>query len=150
MASLITQKSNFPSHIKLNLNTLEKVVAAELFCLGEETVSALILEVHSRSLLVRLYAPDFPDWLDTERFGLKLRPDARTIDVMEKFLDLVEKWLLDFEKQKVEVSEPKKWFNSQLNDSQKEAVTSFLTSDRIHVLHGYLREQESPPPLSKL
>ncbi len=60
--------------------------AIECFFPGEEPVKGLLLNMEGRQGAFRLFAPDFPDWIEEQGVGIKLAPDTRTTDIMKQCL----------------------------------------------------------------
>lgn len=112
----------------------------ELICAGEEGIKATLLQISGRNLILRLYAPDFPDWIEDSGVGIKIAPDVRTLDIMRKALDLVPKWISDFEKYQLPetvMHASLHWRNEYLNDSQKAAIANCLKGqEKVQVVHG--------------
>lgn len=110
----------------------------EVFCLGEEAIKGVLLQNEGRKFTVRLFAPDFPDWLEDGNTGLKLAPDTRTTQVMLKGLELVDNWISDYERQEPTfLSGNIQWNNDKLNDSQKTSIEKLLTNPKKRsIVHG--------------
>jgi len=122
--------------------------AIECFCEGEESVKGILMNVDGAKGDFRLFAPDFPEWIEDDGVGVKLSPDHRTNDVMKKALKVLteipqsnflfnkihsdEKWenQIQFSKEKLEFN------NQSLNDSQKNAVQSMVENENITIIHG--------------
>jgi len=62
-------------------------MAIECFCQGEESVKGILLSFDGRQGEFRLFAPDFPDWMEDDGVGIKLTPDIRTSTLMRKALN---------------------------------------------------------------
>lgn len=110
--------------------------SVELICPGETSVKGTLIEKNDKVFVVRLFAGDFPDWLDDGSIGLKVAPDSRTLEIMTKALELVPSWTSDFEKQSPETCSIQKWHNEDLNDSQKAAVTEITGATKLQIVHG--------------
>jgi len=122
--------------------------AIECFCEGEESVKGILMNIDGAKGDFRLFAPDFPEWIEDDGVGVKLSPDHRTNDVMKKALKVLteipqsnflfnkihsdEKWenQIQFSKEKLEFN------NQSLNDSQKNAVKSMVENENITIIHG--------------
>ena len=122
-------------------------VAIECFITGEEPIKGVLLNLEGRSGEFRLFAPDFPDWIEDDGVGIKLAPDTRTTTIMKDALKQIEKdptLLSLFEKlhegggieSKPALHETPNWKNKNLNDSQHVAIQSILHSDRFTIVHG--------------
>lgn len=108
----------------------------EIFAPGEESIKGVLLQLDGKKGEIRLFAPDFPDWLEDGDTGIKLSPDSRTLDIMRKSLDLAEK--NDFIKieDQQESLEVDSWYNEKLNEGQKTAVEEMLSNPEITLVHG--------------
>ena len=60
--------------------------AIECFCSGEEPVKGVLINLDGKSGEFRLFAPDFPDWIEDNGVGIKLAPDQRTTTIMKTAL----------------------------------------------------------------
>ena len=60
--------------------------SVELFCDQEEPIKGVLLSIENKSTECRLFAPDFPDWIEEKGVGMKLIPDQRALDIMKKAL----------------------------------------------------------------
>jgi hypothetical protein len=63
--------------------------AIECFCEGEEPIKGILMNVDGAKGEFRLFAPDFPDWIEDEGVGIKLSPDHRTNEVMKNALNSI-------------------------------------------------------------
>ena len=119
--------------------------AIECFITGEEPVKGVLISLDGKNGEFRLFAPDFPDWIEDDGVGIKLAPDTRTTSIMKKVLNELEnnKSLLKlFEelhgsKSTVTGQNPTKnislsFRNHQLNESQQQAVTAITTKRTDH------------------
>ncbi|HKO82088.1 MAG TPA: ATPase, T2SS/T4P/T4SS family, partial [Chitinophagaceae bacterium] len=107
----------------------------------------------------RLFAPDFPDWIEDDGVGIKLAPDTRTTSIMKKVLNELEnnKPLYKlFEQLHSEITIPfdssssslpsslllrvtdtsLNFRNQQLNESQQKAVKAIVQNEQIVIVHG--------------
>jgi ATP-dependent RNA/DNA helicase IGHMBP2 len=64
--------------------------AIECFCSGEEPIKGVLLNLDGRAGEFRLFAPDFPDWIEDNGVGIKLAPDQRTTAIMKRALNDIE------------------------------------------------------------
>jgi hypothetical protein len=120
--------------------------AIECFCDGEEPVKGVLLNIDGRSGEFRLFAPDFPDWLDDKHTGIKLSPDQRTTSLMKKALrelpskpDLYALFcrMHDGQASAPQISIPSTSTQQDgLNESQQQAVRAILENDPLCVVHG--------------
>lgn len=129
-------------------NQFKDGIAIECFCSGEEPMKGLLINLDGTAGEFRLYAPDFPDWIEEDNVGIKLAVDQRTITIMKTVLNSLEndKVLYPlFEKihsglpvtngtniDEVDVA----FINHQLNKSQQQAVKAILKNKDITIVHG--------------
>lgn len=129
-------------------NQFKDGIAIECFCPGEEPVKGVLISLEGTIGEFRLYAPDFPDWIEEDNVGIKLAVDQRTITIMKTVLNSLEnnKVLYPlFEKihsglpvtngsliDEVKVT----FINHQLNKSQQQAVKAILQNNGIAIVHG--------------
>jgi ATP-dependent RNA/DNA helicase IGHMBP2 len=121
--------------------------AIECFIEGEESVKGVLLRMDGQKGEFRLFAPDFPDWIEDKGVGIKLAPDHFTSETMKKAVrniaiekevqtlfenihgnelfgsDLSSKLKIDFQ-------------NKTLNESQQAAVSGILNNDNLVIVHG--------------
>ena len=129
-------------------NQFRDGAAIECFCSGEEPVKGVLINLEGKAGEFRLFAPDFPDWIEEDSVGIKLAPDQRTITIMKSVLNgLVNNKPLyqlfeqlhgrTFEPSGKTINEDEVTFiNQQLNESQKTAVKSILKNDDVIIVHG--------------
>lgn len=114
---------------------------------NEDPVKGLLLYLDGNKGEIRLFAPDFPDWLEDRGVGVQLTPDQRTNDRMLKSLQAIpsSKKLSDLflsihsastEKLEPISSSPLEFSNKSLNSSQQNAVIGALTERQIAIIHG--------------
>ncbi|MFI5130590.1 MAG: AAA domain-containing protein [Chitinophagales bacterium] len=121
----------------------------ECFITGEEPVKGVLISLDGKNGEFRLFAPDFPDWIEDDGVGIKLAPDTRTTTIMKKVLNELEnnKSLLKlFEelhgsKSTVAVQNATKnvslsFRNHKLNESQQLAVTAITNNQQVTIIHG--------------
>lgn len=125
-------------------------IAIECFCAGEEPVKGLLLNIDGKSGEFRLFAPDFPDWIEDEGVGIKLCPDTRTFTIMKKGLDVIKENLrlsslfnqihseeIKQHSHSLKQTEKSTEFrNPNLNESQKSAVDGILNNENMLIVHG--------------
>ena len=136
---------NFPAEV----NHFKDGAAIECFITGEEPIKGVLINLDGKSGEFRLFAPDFPDWIEDEGMGIKLSPDQRTTSLMKKGLrelsannDLyplftkIHGGKLDL----VERDEKKipniQFRNKSLNESQQNAVKAIVVNNDICIVHG--------------
>ena len=121
--------------------------AIECFISGEEPVKGVLLQLEGRAGEFRLYAPDYPEWIENDGVGIKLAPDTRTTGVMKqglKELSQHPKLLALFEKLHStsavnplpEPPPPATYTNGSLNKSQQTAVQAMLSNEDVLIIHG--------------
>jgi len=123
--------------------------AIECFCAGEEPVKGILLSLDGKTGEFRLFAPDFPDWIEDNGVGIKLAPDQRTTTIMKTALKGIEnnKGLLKlFEKlhaaKQNETINTKpatvdlSFQNKNLNTSQQTAIGAIVENKEIVIVHG--------------
>lgn len=122
--------------------------AIECFCEGEEPVKGIMLMMDGSRGEFRLFAPDFPDWIEEDGVGIKLSPDHRTNEVMKNsLLGLVEKKESNFlfnkihdERiwdNKIDIAKADTNFTNQnLNESQQNAVKAIVENKNLVIVHG--------------
>ncbi|MBK5271422.1 MAG: AAA family ATPase, partial [Bacteroidia bacterium] len=115
----------------------------------EDPIKGVLISLDGKNGEFRLFAPDFPDWIEDDGVGIKLAPDTRTTSIMKKVLNEIEnnKPLFKiFEQLHDEVSvvaqpkiakkEPYQFRNQNLNDSQQQAVAAIIQNENITIVHG--------------
>jgi hypothetical protein len=129
-------------------NLFRDGVAIECFTNGEDPVKGVLISMEGKAGEFRLFAPDYPDWIEDGGVGIKLAPDTRTSSIMKKVLGELEKnksQVALFEKihstspvaaPKIVSSETINFRNKHLNKSQQDAVTAILHNDSITIVHG--------------
>ncbi len=122
--------------------------AVECFTTGEDPVKGVLITLDGKSGEFRLFAQEFPDWIEDDNVGIKLAPDQRPITIMKSVLGGLEsnkelyklfRQLHDnihngnkHETQPAEI----KFVNTQLNESQRKAVDAVLQNESIVIVHG--------------
>ena len=123
--------------------------AIECFVAGEEPVKGVLISLDGKNGEFRLFAPDFPDWIEDDGVGIKLSPDTRTTEIMKKVLHelasnrslfkLFEQ-LHDDKPTTIDPSSikniPAGFRNQRLNESQQQAVKAVLQNNQITIIHG--------------
>ncbi|MEO6453242.1 MAG: AAA domain-containing protein [Ginsengibacter sp.] len=129
-------------------NQFKDGAAIECFCTNEEPIKGVLINLDGKVGEFRLFAPDFPDWIEEDNVGIKLAPDQRTATIMKTVLNVLEnnKALhLLFEqlhgdtlpatsnlKEQIRFT----FINQQLNESQQRAVTAILQNEDFTIIHG--------------
>ncbi|MEO8771945.1 MAG: AAA domain-containing protein [Ferruginibacter sp.] len=134
----------FPAEI----NLFRDGAAIECFCAGETPIKGVLINLEGRTGEFRLFAPDFPDWIEDDGVGIKLAPDQRTTSIMKAALNELEnnKVLYPLFQQlhgEAEIITDLKqttgsltFSNKRLNDSQQKAVTAITQNETIVIVHG--------------
>ena len=141
----ITFRINFPSET----NQFKDGAAIECFFSGEEPIKGVLINLDGKQGECRLYAPDFPDWIEDNGVGIKLAPDQRTTTILKSALNEVENSpnsIKLFEKihgespvEKTTTSSqslPLNYKNQRLNESQQKAVQAITQNENITIVHG--------------
>lgn len=141
----ISFKLSFPPEA----NLFRDGAAIECFITGEEPVKGMLMSLDGKNGEFRLFAPDFPDWIEDDGLGIKLAPDTRTTEIMKKALQELgnNKPLLQlFEQlhddgsvtsQPVPIENiPVAFRNQRLNESQQQAVKAILQLEPVTIIHG--------------
>ena len=145
----ISFKLSFPPEA----NMFRDGAAIECFISGEEPVKGLLISLDGKNGEFRLFAPDFPDWIEDDGVGIKLAPDTRTSGIMKKVLnelesnkplfklfeqlhdDTVSTTSTPFDKSSV-VTNSLIFRNRDLNESQQQAVAAIIQNEQMTIVHG--------------
>lgn len=134
----------FPSEV----NLFKDGAAIECFCAGEEPVKGVLLNLDGKSGEFRLFAPDFPDWIEDDGVAIKLAPDQRTTTIMKTALNelpnnktlyqLFELLHNGTDQQDKNVPEhiSLTFTNQRLNKSQQQAVAAIVQNNQVTIVHG--------------
>ena len=141
----ITFRLNFPAET----NLFKDGAAIECFCTGEEPVKGVLINLDGKVGEFRLFAPDFPDWIEDDGVGIKLAPDQRTTTIMKTALNNLEnnKELFKLFEQlhgdatnkitQLNIKQISLSFNNKnLNESQQQAVEAITQNEQIIIVHG--------------
>ncbi|HNA97798.1 MAG TPA: AAA domain-containing protein, partial [Chitinophagaceae bacterium] len=141
----ISFKLNFPPET----NLFKDGAAIECFLSSEESIKGILLSIDGRQGTFRLFAPDFPDWIEENGVGIKLAPDTRTTAIMKKVIkELEQNKQLEKLFEKIHQAdadttnnEPINFSsfdfqNKKLNESQQQAVGKVVQNNGITILHG--------------
>jgi len=140
---------NFKLSFPPEANMFRDGAAIECFMAGEEPVKGVLISLDGKNGEFRLFAPDFPDWIEDNGVGIKLAPDTRTTSIMKKTLNELEnnKPLFRLFEQLhgtiAGVTFPPavktnslSFRNQQLNESQQQAVAAITQNESITIVHG--------------
>ena len=141
----ISFKLDFPPEA----NLFKDGAAIECFIPGEEAVRGVLVSLDGKNGEFRLFAADFPDWIEDDGVGIKLSPDTRTTSIMKKVLTELEnnkplfKLFEQLHADPITASIPPSIKNSafgfrnrELNESQQHAVTAITQNEQITIIHG--------------
>jgi len=141
----ISFRLNFPPEA----NMFKDGAAIECFIASEEPVKGVLISLDGKNGEFRLFASDFPDWIEDDGVGIKLSPDTRTTSIMKKVLNELEtnKPLFKLFQElhdaavKTSINPPSKntslsFRNSKLNESQQQAVRAITQNEQITIVHG--------------
>lgn len=140
----ISFKLSFPPEA----NMFKDGAAIECFVAGEEPIRGVLISLDGKSGEFRLFAPDFPDWIEDDGVGIKLAPDTRTSSIMKKVLNELEskKPLFELFEQlhgdklidRISSIENNSlhFNNHRLNESQQQAVAAITQNEKITIVHG--------------
>ena len=141
----ISFRLNFPAET----NLFRDGAAIECFFAGEEPVKGVLMNMEGKAGEFRLFAPDFPDWIEENGVGIKLAPDQRTTSIMKQVLNELEasKPLYDLFQQlhgtsPLPLHPPAgntgalNFVNRHLNHSQQEAIAAIVQNQHMAIVHG--------------
>lgn len=129
-------------------NNFKDSVAIECFIEGEESVKGILIGMDGKKGEFRLFAPDFPDWIEDKGVGIKIAPDHRTSETMITGVKNIQLYPLVFDvfnkihgelpfTQALKITQKSYDFrNKSLNDSQQQAVKAMVENQELVVLHG--------------
>lgn len=121
--------------------------AIECFLEGEESIKGIFIGMDGKKGAFRLFAPEFPDWIEDKGVGIKLAPDQYTSEVMSKaVLEINDNSRLFLMFKCIHGERPfgdlstlnseLEFNNKQLNSSQKKAVEGIVANEDLILLHG--------------
>lgn len=141
----ISFKLSFPPEA----NLFRDGAAIECFIAGEEPVKGVLISLEGKNGEFRLFAPDFPDWIEDNGVGIKLAPDTRTSLIMKRALQGLEsnkalfKLFEALHDETIPAAPPKAvkmtdpgYRNRQLNESQQQAIAAILQNESLVIVHG--------------
>ncbi len=130
-------------------NLFRDGAAIECFTTGQDPVKGILMSLEGSSGEFRLFAPDFPDWIEDDGVGIKLAPDTRTTGIMKKTLAEMEQHKAVFRlfetlhnetindlPAAVHIPSLPVFRNRLLNESQQEAVKAICGNENITIVHG--------------
>lgn len=121
--------------------------AIECFLDGEESIKGILLRLDGQKGEFRLFAPDFPDWIEEKGIGLKLAPDHYSSEMMKTAVKEISenppiKNLFESIHGQSKFAALKSSNNSfvqevdSLNESQNKAVQGVITNENLAIIHG--------------
>ncbi len=123
--------------------------AIECFIQNEQPVKGILLSLDGMQGEFRLFAPDFPEWIEDHGVGIKLAPDTKTTTIMKKVLQelpnnaallKIFEQLHDGNIQTTHANSIQQttlvFKNNTLNTSQQQAVTAIAFNEDITIIHG--------------
>ena len=141
----ISFKLSFPPET----NLFRDGAAIECFIAGEDPVKGVLINLDGVNGEFRLFAPDYPDWIEDDGVGIKLTPDTRTTEIMKKVLNGLElnkplfklfEQLHDNKATPIDPlptqNIPVNFRNQELNQSQQQAVQAILQNEQLTIVHG--------------
>lgn len=141
----ISFRLNYP----VETNMFRDGSAIECFKQGEEPIKGILLSLDGKNGEFRLFAPDFPDWIEDDGVGIKLAPDTRTTGIMKKVLTALESdrsLFKLFEKlhgektsadiDVVSLNNISSFNNKLLNQSQQQAIAAIVQNELLTIVHG--------------
>jgi ATP-dependent RNA/DNA helicase IGHMBP2 len=141
----ISFKLSFPPEA----NLFKDGAAIECFIAGEDPIKGVLMSLDGKNGEFRLFAPDFPDWIEDNGVGIKLAPDTRTTSIMKKVLQELENnkplYTLFEQLHDKPIITPAPLFtdtaplsfrNQQLNESQQQAIHAIIHHEQLTIVHG--------------
>jgi ATP-dependent RNA/DNA helicase IGHMBP2 len=129
-------------------NNFKDSVAIECFIEGEESIKGILIGMDGKKGEFRLFAPDFPDWIEDKGVGIKIAPDHRTSENMIGAIKNLSQHPFVFELFKKihgnysftqdlsSTQQIREFRNKSLNSSQQKAVSGMVQNEQLIVLHG--------------
>ena len=142
---------NFRINFPTETNLFKDGAAIECFSTSanEEPVKGILISLDGKVGEFRLFAPDFPDWIEDNGVGIKLAPDQRTTTIMKTVLrdldknkelfnlfeELHNEKLIPIAQPNI-ISHSLSFKNQRLNDSQQNAVAAITQNQKVTIVHG--------------
>ncbi len=140
---------SFRLHFPPEANQFKDGATIECFFAGEQPIKGVLLNIDGKVGEFRLFAPDFPDWIEDNGVGIKLAPDQRTTLLMKTALQNLphqkEMFALfetlhaknNIDKKQIYIEEQSLDFkNKNLNESQQQAVIAIVQNKDMAIVHG--------------
>ena len=112
--------------------------AIECFYQGEEPVKAVLLNLDGKTGEFRIFAPDFPDWIEEDGVGIKLSPDTRTTGIMKNALT-------DLEKNPSLFKLFREWHEEKLQTDFESKIDAFFEFIKTHCIFSQIPNYNSFP-----
>ncbi len=122
--------------------------AIELRYQTEEPVKGMLLEFDGRQGSCRLYAPDFPEWIEERGLQLVPSPDTRTTGILKDAIRAIpedRRLSLLFRSlhgepmpalQEINKTSVRRYRNARLDPAQRVAVALMLDNPNLCIIHG--------------
>lgn len=122
--------------------------AIEVFYENENAVKGILLNISGSAGELRLFAPDFPDWIEQHGVGIKLTPDTKTHEIIESTLFALDEGskkngyaFFNYLYNNVQTALPqangyKVEASNKLNESQQNAVAEIASYKSLVIVHG--------------
>ena len=124
--------------------------AIECFYASEAPVKGVLLNLDNGKGECRLFAPDYPDWLEEKSVGIKLVPDLHTTTILKTAIQniatqpalsalftVIHPLQLQLQRDvKATAFNKIQYYNPVLNLSQQQAVAAVLLQPTITIIHG--------------
>jgi ATP-dependent RNA/DNA helicase IGHMBP2 len=140
---------SFRLHFPPEANQFKDGATIECFFAGEQPIKGVLLSLDGKVGEFRLFAPDFPDWIEDNGVGIKLAPDQRTTLLMKTALQNLphQKEMFSLferlhaisgnDKEQIHLEEQSLDFkNKNLNESQQQAVKAIVQNKDMAIVHG--------------
>ena len=140
---------SFRLNFAVEQNQFKDGAAIECFITGEAPIKGVLINQDGKVGAFRLFAPDFPDWIEENGVGIKLAPDQRTTLLMKtavqnlqckkEMFSLFEKLHTTEKKAQCIIEQDEiilSFKNKNLNESQQQAVKAIVQNTDIVIVHG--------------
>ena len=139
---------NFYIPFPAETNRFRDGCSIQLWHSGQEPVKGVLLQLDGRKGAIRLFAPDYPDWMEDPGCAILLAPDDRTLQYMQEALKKLEEHphtKAVFNQMHgigtFEASGPMDEWQKQtplegFNESQQYAIQQIMYHDGLCIVHG--------------
>lgn len=125
-----------------SLEKLRQQSKAEFFSQDGEVIKANLFYVSEEEGKIQLWADDFPEWMSTQKVGIRVGADEKTIQLAKEAIEALNPTnpytrILTNEAQ-LDSNNTNFSFQAsdKLNASQNQAIQDILSDSRISILHG--------------